>query len=324
MKFSIYSSSFDPVLSAVICADNTGSAPTHGTATRDAINIITISASGLEPVCDGSVVEVAAPTLVSSEEDNIEESNAKFKAEIISRLRADGIEADVDQVQAIDNGSFVLFATLNQIYQKMIQSNLNAKHGESNTKQTSLIYDEHSEFRACWIGDDDDALSMRAPEHAVFMGSILVDGLEKKMFSFSSALSDDVEQLRSKRIWCCNFKKIFTNRNDYVTNFCRFFYWQYSGSFLCRNDILFFTLFLLAQNSFLCGGLNRNAIKRLVHNPLLSIFSGGVIDHLGKVDSNSITDINEPPFNCHAIMDRLLRTPPRIGENARCVKEWSF
>lgn len=304
IKFSYYSYEFDLDLLVSLCAANYNVHPKQLILMQEEYYVYDVRVISYIPIKLNQGYPAPVITTNTTVGDTYKVRDEKF----VQKIQARCSHIDKVDIIPIQNGTFIMFSILCQIYQHMIQTHLNAKHGESSNRQTSLIFDERKELQCCIVVPHDEVV----PATWTLLQTMCLDDKLYKFYFFKTTHRDDILELAEHKIWFMNFRREFDSEEQYVTNFCRFFYWQYTGKLLVANDTLYFGLFILARNSWLFNkSLNRNAIKKKFNNPIQSLVSGGFLEDLRR--TTNFTDINSGLVRKSAIVNRMLKRPLLMG-----------
>lgn len=292
MEFSFYTSNLDFIFIKIFCIEKFHVDPVEVEVYYFDHNIVTVKVLESKEIRN-NVVELFNNMNAIDDVENLFLDQLKIRVTINSLL------------YDIPNNSNILYNFLGQIYQTIIQNNLNAKHGSESQSTNHIVFQNLKEFTCCYLEE-------KKLENCqdVWLGLIKFKNKCYNVYLFKSKNQEDVNKFNKKNILFTN-SRTFKNQQEYVTNFCRFYYWQYCGKLNVENDLLYFFLFLLAQNSWLCKkSLNRNALKNIIDNPLISIFTGGIIDHLKKSKYESL---NQDCMKNNPMLARLLKRPINVG-----------
>lgn len=302
-EFSFYCLEPDPILAAVLCVSKFKAAARHIEMHRWAHGIIRAKAVGSQGVSPTSsaITLVSMPTVTMARKRKLDEG--AFEAAVKRRC------VGSPHIRTPQSHNFILFSALSHIYHNQIQNNLNAKHGARHIQNNPIMYQNCRQFQCCYL------VPQRLREQAALsdplIGSLSIRGVPFDAYLFVTTKQEELDQFRGLKVFFTNFREHFSTQADFVTNFCRFYYWQASGQVVPRNDLLYFCLFLLAQNSWLYRKkLHRSCLNNFVNNPIFSIFTGGLIEHIKK---NNFDDINSEKHYHNAIINRLLNRPINVG-----------
>jgi hypothetical protein len=214
-------------------------------------------------------------------------------------------------IETPTQNSNILFSMIPQVTQKFLQAKLNAKHGKLSMSTNEMIFQNTRECQICFF------IKQPLEKKNVFFLQKLKHG--EQYYYFYLFVTTDQTQLDNfsntiptSNWYFTNARSQFKDKNLFLVNFIRLYFFNYTQELIVTNNLLAYTLFLLGNLCWCCGSLNRQALKKIYNNPILSLFSGGVLEHL-KQPSSDYKNIST--LLDHPIINRMYKVPINTGSS---------
>lgn len=221
--------------------------------------------------------------------------------------------------------SFISFSLAALIFQQIIQSNLNAKHGVGNrVKNTNyIIFKENKkEFQCIFVtdrmlpeddsddddddGDDDETFLRNNSSYLAFETS------QRKYYYLFATRDTNTKKrfiaMNELEWYCTSYRTFFRgNVDQYIINFVRLFYFEYTHKLNIENDILLLFLFIVAKlyAQVYNYSFNMHSLCTATNNPIVALSSGGSIH---KFRSFRIEEADEEADEADEAAGKRLKT----------------